>query len=259
MKIKQHELLAIETDVNNLAHKMLNETEALFDRSTAFDEHSKLYKAFEEGDKDIPDAERKKMITTVKERLAYTMSPLAKAIDVMVSKETTNTVAKADIIIKDEDGNVVATLGKDIPVSALLQLEKRFVETRKMYDKMPTFNTETHWIKGVNLDGVDCWQVADAGKTVRTRTEKITEAFNPNPVSGGDKFKLEPIEKQVVKPVGEYTTMVKTGRISPAEKSQIIGRLDKVIAAIKAARAVANSIDTVENNIGRDIFKFING
>lgn len=94
------------------------------------------------------------MVTTVKERLDYSMSALIKSIDMLVAKETTNTIAKADITVKDNKGTVIVTLAKDVPVSCLLQLEKRFVDLRRMYDKLPTFNTEINWVKGINIEDV---------------------------------------------------------------------------------------------------------
>ena len=258
-KPKQHELLAYESDIKNKANVLLRETEHIFDRSSSFDEFSKTYVAFVDGDKDIPEAERKNMTTTVAERISYTSKQLVKAVNVLGTKETTNTVAKADVVILDEDGAVVETLATAVPVSALLQMEKQFQEYRKMYTKIPTFNTETTWIEGVNAEGTKCYIEKDAKKTVRTRTETVTTAFDPNPIKGSDKYKLEPKDQKITKPVGEYKTINKTGRMSPKDKADMLVRLDNVIAAVKAARAKANSIDTVDVTYGKDIFAYING
>ena len=258
-KPKQHELLAFESDIKHNANTIARETEHIFDRSSSFDEFSKTYTAYVEGDKDIPESEKKLMTTTVKERIDYNTKALIKAVNVLATKENTNTLAKADIIILDDDGAVEETLATDVPVSALLSMEKQFQEYKKIYAKIPTFNTETAWIKGVNTEGVDCYQESDVKVTVRTRTETITESFNPNPTTGGDKFKLEPRDKKIVKPVGEYKTTTKTGRMSPKDKADMMARVDSVLSAIKAARAKANSIEVVELNIGKDIFAYING
>jgi len=257
MAKKQHELLAYQTDIHNACLKITRETLALFDKSTSFDEMTKTYQAFTEGDKDIPEKESKLMTTTVMDRLEYTNKFIANAINVISTQEKTNTVAKADITIKDDDGNKIATIAKDVPVSALLQLEKKFVDFRAVFDKIPTFNTETHWVKGINASGVECYQISEPVKTVRTRTEIITESFNPNPDQNSDKFKLEPREKKVTTPVGEYTTMNKTGRISPRDKANMLERLDQVIKAIKSARSEANNTDIIEMNFGRDMMKYI--
>jgi len=258
MSAKQHELLAFANDITNKANTMLRETEHVFDRSSSFDEFAKTYSPFIEGDKDIPETEKKLMTTTVRERLNYTTKSLIKAVDILATKEQTNTVAKADIVILDEDGGIVSTLAEAVPVSALLQMEKQFQEYRKMYSKMPTFNTETSWIIGVNAKGEECYVEKDEKETIRTRSEIITESFNPNPIPGSEKYKMEPKDKKVNSPVGKYKTVTKTGRMSPKDKADILDRLDQVIRAVKAARAKANSIDVVDMNIAKDIFSFIN-
>jgi len=259
MAAKQHELLAFEKDIKSKATLILRETEQVFDRSSSFDEFSKTYKPFTEGDKDIPENEKKLMTTTVTERINYTSKALIKAINIIATKEHTNTLAKADIQILDEDGAVLETLAKDVPVTGLLSLEKQFQEYRRMYVKIPTFNTETSWAAGTNSMGIDCYVEQGDNVKVRNVTKKVTEAFDPNPVEGSEKFKLEPRDKSIVSPVGEYKTVTKTGRISPRDKADMIDRLDQVIIALKAARAKANSIEIVEMNIGKDLFGFING
>jgi hypothetical protein len=255
--MKQHELLAIETDINGKTNVMLNESAKVFDQSSKFDEFTKTYRAFDDGDKDIPEAERKKMTTTVDERLKYLTKSLTASINILCSKEATNQEAKSDIIIRDEDGNVEATLAKDVPVCALLQLEKRFTEYRKLYVRIPTFNTDTLWVKGLNAEGEECYVEKESRLNIRTVTETVNEEFDPNPVKGSDKYKLETRQVKVNKPRGEYTTVTKTGRISPKEKANLLERVDKVLAAIKIARANANSIDVKEMNIGKSLLDFI--
>lgn len=257
--MKQHELLAFESDVNNKANAIVAETLKLFGDSSRFDEYTKTYSAFTEGDKDIPESDQKKMTTTVTERLKYTAMFVQKSFNTMISKEKTNQVAKADIVIYDEEGNVVATLAKDVPVTALLSFEKKLNELRKLYTKIPTYSTEVHWTKGENMDGNECYIQAPQ-KKVRNRTETITERFNPNPDGVTDKFKIEPRDKKVTTPCGEYTTVEKTGRISPKDKADMLERLDKVLAAVKIARSQANAVEVVEEKeAGREILNFING
>lgn len=256
--MKQHELLAFESDVNNKANLVFNETLKLFGTSDKFDEFTKTYQAYEDGDKDIPETSQKKMTTTVKSRIKYTAQALTKSINTLISKEKTNQVAKADIVVYDDEGNVEATLATNVPVSALLQLEKRLTDIRRAYATIPTVSTEVHWTSGVNMDGEECYAQAEI-KTVRTRTDVITESFNPNPTAD-IKFKLEPRDKKVTTPVGEYTTVNKTGRVTPKDKADILERFDKVLAAVKIARSKANAVDVIEEkDVGREVFKFING
>ena len=47
--------------------------------------------------------------------------------------------------------------------------------------------------------------------------------------------------------------------ISPAEKSALLGRIDKLIQATKKARQQANAAEVVNREIGRKIMDYING
>ena len=257
--MKQHQLLAVEQDINSKTNGIIKETLILLNRGAAFDEHHKSYTPFEEGDKDIPEKDEKLMVTTVDERIAYTSKSIVNQINILASKEKTNQIAKANIVIKDDEGKVVETIAEDVPVSALLQLEKKMQEYRKIYEAMPTFNTEKHWIKGTNTLGVECYIIKDNEKKIRTRTETTTTMVDQNPIKGSDKYPLIPEKVQITKPVGEYETVVKTGKISPKQKADTINRLDKVIKAIKFARTEANSVEVVEMNFGKTLVDYING
>ena len=257
-KLVQHQLLAFENETKHQANTIMRETIHIFDKSSSFDEFYKSYQPFIDGDKDVVDTDKKLMTTTVSERLNFTTKYLMKSINILASKEYTNTLAKADIIIKDDEGTTIAILAKDVPVSTLLSLDKKFSEIRLMYAKIPTLNTEKHWVIGTNTEGIECYQEADSVKVIRTKTEIVTEAFNPNPISESEKYKLEPRDRKVTSSIGEYTTVNKTGRISPKAKADILERLDQVTAAIKSARAIANGIEVKNQNIGKDIFSYIN-
>ena len=47
--------------------------------------------------------------------------------------------------------------------------------------------------------------------------------------------------------------------LSPAEKSELLSRIDKVIMAAKRARMKANSADSVDVKVGKKLADFIFG
>ncbi len=250
---KQHQLLAVEQDTKNQYTKTLIEAAKLFKNSTKFVQLAKTYTAFNEGDRDIPGAEVKEMTTTVKEKLKYLKPFMVKYVDTLTSKETTNQVAKSKIIVKDEDGNELFKLDKEIPVSALLQLEKIFTEIRGVYNSIPTFDTEKMWVKGTNNKGEEAWVVKDTLHTVRSKKEAAFDTINV-----GEKFPKKVVEKIKNVPIGEYLTTEATGTLSPKEKADIMGRLDKVIVGLKIARAQANETEVTEQKIAMKLLNFIN-
>jgi hypothetical protein len=66
---------------------------------------------------------------------------------------------------------------------------------------------------------------------------------------------IEKWEEQVA--VGKYVTNVQCGMLSPADKSTLLGRCDRLIQAVKKARMKANMVDVVDQSIGKEIFSFV--
>jgi hypothetical protein len=218
-----------------------------------FIEFSKTYKPYTEGDKDIPETTFKAMVTTVKKKLEYIKGPIANYIDIVLQKEATNQVAKGDILIYDDSGNVVAEIAKDVPVSALLQYERLLSVIRNdVYNGIPTIDTNVKWTKG-DPEGDEIW-VQDAAES--TRNKNVIEY---DTMDVGEKFAKKVIEKSISRPVGTYTATTKSGALSPSEKSEMLGRIDKLIEAVKLARAKANTTEVVKAKCGIAMMKYING
>jgi hypothetical protein len=251
---KLHELVAVEKDVRGTANKIIAETGTTFTKKAhLFSTHSKLYEPFKEGDQDVPEQELPTPITTVDEKLEYFEKHLARLLDVVVQKEDANTKAKGDIEILLEDSTVIPLL-KNVPVQALVQLENLLENLRsQVYDAIPTLDPAKTWIED---------KAAGKGRyltdaTTRVRTNKIQKPITLHP--GTDKH---PPQVQLINddvPVGNWKITYFSGLLSPAQKSEVLGRIDVLIASIKKARARAN--DTLVDNgfkIGKRLFQFIN-
>ena len=59
------------------------------------------------------------------------------------------------------------------------------------------------------------------------------------------------------KVVGKFTTKLFSGKMTPIDKSQILARLDKVIAEVKKARMRANQEEAKESKIAKQLFDYI--
>lgn len=250
---KQHELLAVESDKKNVFEKIVGEVRKLMQHSDSFIEFSKTYKPFDDDDKDVPDEEHKAMVTTVKAKLEYAKGAIANFIDVILQKEKTNQEANASIIIYDESGNEVKTIAEDVPVSALLQFEKILNKLRNdVYIGIPTIDTNVRWDEGTNEHG-KVWMQKDA-ITLRKIKDTVYET-----VDVGEKHPKVVKEKIIQRPVGNFTHMTKSGALSPYEKSQMLGRIDTLIEAVKKAKSKANSTDVIVAKCGLEMMNYING
>jgi len=242
-----HELLAVEGDLEGAHKKIIEETKNTFTKkSDHFLGQHRRYEAFIEDGIDYPE-EEKAIDTTVKDKLSHMQKTEVRYFDAILQKEATNQVAKADLIV---DG---ITLGTNLPATFLLGMETRLKYLRTVYEAIPTLAPGISW----ELDTSIGKNIYKAAKPIeKLRTETVVE-----PVVLYEATKEHPAQvKEVskVNNIGKYITNSWSGMISPAEKSILLEKIDKLIRAFKKARQRANTTETLNINIGEEIFKFIN-
>jgi hypothetical protein len=247
---KLHELLAVEKDMKDVFTKILDETAKTFNqRSAHFLETRKSYRPFNEEDKDLPDEEHTPMVTTVEDKLSYAQGPIIRFIDVELQKERANQSATADIKVELPDGTVKTILEK-APVTFLVQMESALERIRKVYDEIPTLDPARTWAKDATKTSV--W-VADPIK--RVRTKKVPQVLVKYDAT--DKHPAQTEIVQMDQAVGEWTHSFSSGALSPKQKSQILDRIERLIAGVKIARAKANSQEVESVRVGKNLFNFI--
>ena len=248
---KIHELLAVEKDVKDVFNKILEETAKTFNqRSAHFLETRKSYHPFNEQDKDLPDEEHTPMVTTVVDKLNYAQGHIIRFVDVELQKERANQTAKSNIMVEMPDGTTKMIL-EDAPVTFLVQMESALERVRKVYDEIPTLDPAKNWSKDDTQNGI--WK---AEPVKRVRTKKV-----PKVLVKYDATKEHPAQTDVVlmdEAVGEWTHSFSSGALSPRQKSQILDRIDRLIAGVKIARAKANSQEVDSAKVGLQIFNFLN-
>ena len=218
---KLHELLAVEGDLQGAANRIVRETEHVFG-STGLDGVTKTHEVIVEGEDDYPP-ESRELVTTVPERLAYTLESLTKVIDAAVSKEKTNTVAAANVMIDGE------TLLEEVPATALLNLENRFGELRKLIEKIPTLDNMVKWEKDETRS-----HVVKSPEQIKYRTRKVEDFRIVVPAS--EHHPADVREVTTDKRVGVWKTVVFSGKVTSKVKSRWLANCDKVLRALKKAR-----------------------
>jgi hypothetical protein len=244
---KLHELLAVEGDLAGTAKKLAEEAIKTFSKPNHFlssHRHVAMFNA-EEQSKVIAD-EHQNMDTTVTEKLDYLAEAVAKYFDAVLQKEMTNQTAVADLKI----GSV--TIGNKIPATFLLGMENKLKELRQVYESIPTLAPGIPWKLDETL-GKGVYRMEHADEKIKTaktfQFRVLYEATDKHPAQ------IEKWEDQI--PVGKIITNVTSGMLSPADKSALLGRLDRMIQAVKAARCKANMADVVEESIGTRMFQYI--
>jgi len=253
---KLHELLAVEGDLEGSYKKILEEAKVTFSKKA--DHFFGFFRKCNMYDEDIaaPPDEFKEMDTTVQAKLNYAEDFITRYLDAVLQKEKTNQGAISDLIV---DG---VAIGKDLPATFLLGLETRLKAVRGMYELTPTLPPGVKWAKDESR-GEHVYVTEhpeEKPKGAKTFMHKVlVPAQFPKEGEGGQSLPAQIEKWEETKNVGMYVKTIWSGMISPAEKSAILGRIDKLIRAVKKARQRANSTEVVKITIGKEIFDFING
>lgn len=249
-KNQLHQLLAVEAERRNKAVLITQETIGTFQkRADHFDGLIKTYESLRDAPTDLLlPSEIKEVVTTVREKIDYTKKSIIIAMDAQVSKEETNAFGevRADLRVGDQN-----SFG-EFSSTALLALEQQMIKIRNMYHAIPTLDPTKVWLpdptagRGIYSTSIQV--------SIRGIKEEI-------PLVMYEATKEHPAQVQLVKKdvqVGKWNTFHKSGKITPAEKSELLSRIDLVIDAIKRARARANQAEVKQVHIGKKIFDYIN-
>ena len=248
-KSKLHEILAVEGDRDEMARKVTAEAINTFlKKADHFQGHTKTLEFFEDerNENEGGPQEENLLVTTVDEKLKYALGSVAKYYDVVLQKDLTNQIAKADLII---DGKALA---EGLPATFLLGLEKKLVKVRDLLSSIPTLSPGSKWIKDTEAgEGVFCLDKPQ--ETFKTEKELRYKVL----VEPTKEHRAEIEKWNEMKNVGKYSTMQQSGMISPAEKSSRMTRVDSLIRAAKEARMRANTAEVVSETIGDKLNDFI--
>jgi hypothetical protein len=244
---KLHELLAVEKDLEGTFHAILKETHDTFSKKPGhFMGSNRRLQWHKDGEPAAPE-ENVALTSTVQEKLDYQQGHIARYLNAVLQKEATNQTAKADIVI---DGKTIAT---ELPATFLLGLETKLKQMRATYAKIPTLAPGIQWVLDADKgEGIySRLHAEEVFKTEKTIVPQILyDATDKHPAQ------VEKIDE--VKNVGTFIKNVWSGMMTTAEKSILLGKLDKLTRAVKQARQRANNTQVTKKSIGKELFDFIN-
>jgi hypothetical protein len=186
--------------------------------------------------------------TTVTQELKWVSEIIAKALDVDYQIDVANTHAKAHIVL--EDGTEIA---KDVPATALLQLEKSLKKVQDLAIAIPTLDPA----KGFTPDGNKGAGYFIARPVRKNKTKKINTVLTLAPATEHHPAQVSVFPEDVK--VADVVENEWSSLITPSTKADIIDRTDQIIRAVKKARARANEqvIDTDTIRIGSKLLEYV--
>jgi hypothetical protein len=243
---KLHQLLAVESDLAQQSRAIAEETVTTFTKKADhFDGLIKVYTPDDDAGEKIPP-EIKEVVTTVQDKLDYSMKSMVKAINATLSKEETNSSGKANAPLIVEDTNFGT-----FSATSFIAMERYLEKIRDTYKNIPTLDPTCSWTKKDTTGKVLYESVED----VKYRYVKKSTPVTLSPAT--DKH---PAQVQLVisdSQVGKYVTVYRSGRLTPTEKSNLLERIDNIILEVKKAREKANQADVKNVEVGKMLFDFI--
>lgn len=247
-----HEILAVEAGLKKTSKDVMEEGRVTFSKKAEhFSGHLKTYECIVEGDLTEPEAgvtERQEIVTTVHDKLVYILKHVSAHVDCMATKDKTNQIAVADIVV---DG---ATFAPDVPVTTLLSLEDTLKNLRAVVGEIPTLAPGKNWIPAPE-QGDNIFKLEHPESKIRTRQMVRSQTVAEPTKEHAAQVNL--YNENVT--VGRYITERISGAITPAEKSVLLSRVDKLFRAVKQARQRANSAKVTNIKIFKPLADFIIG
>jgi len=244
MSQRLNQVLAVERNVKSRVHSELTELHKASQKASLFEGFSRSYAKL--NDQQEEQSPEKQLVQKRGSDVLKHMSRLlSEQLDVILTKDSANQNAKADIVVS---GKVLA---KDIPATTLLALEKQLNDVNTFVEKLPVLDPAHRWSFD---DALGLWQ---SEAQVTSRTKKVQKSL----------VLLAPTEKhpgqaQMVTEdeiVGTWTNVKQSGAIKAADKEAMLERVQKLQKAVKFAREAANTVDAPDRSIGEGLFDFILG
>lgn len=247
--MKLHELLAVETNLENQANKTRTELLGTFEKKRhLFEEKKIVFTPNIEGATSTVEAQSD-IQSTVKKELDWLQGFLTKSLDASYQVAEANKKAIADIVLEDDTETVLA---KDVPATSLLELEKRLTELQSLITAIPTLDPA----KGFSPDAPRGEGFYKAREVRKTRTQKQKKVFVKYEATKEHPAQTELLDQDII--VGTIQEQEWSSLITPAEKADLINRVEMVSRAVRRARARANEVEVDKSKkIGNKLLNFI--
>lgn len=245
---KLHELLAAEGTAKAQADKCRSDLLNTFDKKRhLFGEKVVTFLPNTEGAQPVTE-EQSDLQSTVKTELKWIADIWSKALDAAYQIAESNMGARADVVL--DDGT---TLLRDVPATALLELEKRAGEIHALVSAVPTLDPA----KGFKPDPDRGDGIFRAREEVRTRTKKTVRPIVKYEATKEHPAQVDLIQEDI--PVGQIRAQEWSGLITPAEKADMLSRAEDLRRALKTARSRANEAPAATEKVGKALFGYVFG
>lgn len=236
-----HVVVALERNARTNSLGKLTSIYHDIQRTDVFTGRHRIYTPFAESQSDKDELlENKLPALTALEVLAKVRGLLEKPWDLGATRDASNMTATAPIVVGGE------TLVPDVPVVTLLTLEQELTKLRTALQPLPVLSATEEW------QPRERYQIAVSKKLRNRKVMKslvLVEATKEHPAQA------QPYSED--EPCGTITTTEFSGAIDRAEKERLMDRINTLIEAVKAARAVANQTPVKELKLADKLLSYV--
>ena len=241
---KLNQILAIEKGLKTRVYAEFTELHQATQKPALMNGFHKSYQPRDEDGETYP-SESQKVQHSASEVLERVAASLAELFDITATKDWTNCIARADVVI---DGRVLL---KDVPATYLLFLEKQLQDLHTFIAKMSELDPGNDWSvdPGTGLYKTD--------NTLTQRTKKVQR-----PITLYEATKEHPAQTQLITEdviAGAWMTIKYSGAMPAPRKKQLLTRIEKLSNAVKFAREQANAAEATDKKLGKEVFDFLFG
>jgi hypothetical protein len=241
---KLNQIIAVEKGVKSKSFQDLTEAHHSVQKPALMSGLSRSYQPKDEEGEQLPPESTKVQIR-VEEVLTQIGSTLTRLFDVTATKDATNAVAQADVVV---DGSPLLTA---VPVTYLLFLEKQLTDLHTFVRKLPVLDAADTWVFNEPANSYSTEPV----RTIRTkkvpRNHVKAEATEKHPAQ------VEVYYEDIA--IGYWTTVKFSGALPASRVSELLGRVEKLQQAVKFAREEANSTEVTDKKVGDTVFGYLFG
>lgn len=241
--MKLNQIIAVEKEAKTRTYAEVTDLHKKSQVESLFNGFSKTYQKKDDAGEDYPPEKQLVQLSAqdLLERLAAICKPLY---GLEASKEASNAVAKADVVVNG------VTLIADAPVTLLLFLEKQINDIRTFVEAIPVLDPAEEWTWDPQSS---LWKSA---MRQTHRTKKVQKAIVLYPATTEHPAQTQLITEDEV--VGYWNNTKSSGALPQSNKTILLHRIDDLSKAIKSAREEANSSEVIPMpNVGVEIFRYL--
>lgn len=242
MTKRLNQVIAIEKSVKTRAYALLTDLHKTTQKHDLTDGFAKAYQPIKDDGVKLP-SENKRAQVSADDVFKQVSKAFIELFDVTATKDYTNCVATADVII---DGKV---LMKAAPATYLMFVRKQLTDFEAFVGKFVELKNDIEW----NMDSIT--GLYKSSPVVTHKTEKVQE-----PLTLHEPTKEHPAQTQLITKdmlVGHWTTVHYSGALPRTRKIELLDRIHKALNAVKEALETANQAVASEQAIGKDFFDYL--